>query len=31
MTDCSWMIFILGVLLGLMVVSIGYMIMKGLE
>ena len=31
MTDCSWMILILGVLLGLMVVSIGYMIMKGLE
>jgi hypothetical protein len=31
MTDYSWMIFILGVLLGLMMVSIGYMIMKGLE
>lgn len=31
MTDYSWMIFILGVLLSLMMVSVGYMIMKGLE
>lgn len=31
MTDYSWMFYILGVLVGFMMASVGYLIMKGLE